>query len=124
MNVNDITVIFRLIAKISDTKSQNRIKMLIVFYFISIEKKDFDDFAEKLSKNIELNEYYTLAWSIGVMNENYQDKEVQKLVVFLRNHCDRNELPLIDWLKIQRKVLISRKVLPTLPSKDRQVFRI
>ena len=77
--------------------------MLIVFYFISIEKKDFDDFAEKLSKNIKLNEFYTLAWSVGVMQENYQDKEVQKLVVFIRNHCKRNELHLIDWLKIQRR---------------------
>ena len=77
---------------------------MIVFYFISIEKKDFNDFAEKLSKNIGLNDYYTLAWKIGVMKEDFEDKEVQKLVVFIRNHCKRNGFFLVDWLQTQRKV--------------------
>ena len=73
-----------------------------MFYFVSIEKEEFNDFARKLSKNIELNDCYTLAWKIGVMKENFKNEEVQNLVVFIRNHCKRNRLNLIEWLKVQR----------------------
>ena len=82
-----------------------------MFYFVSIEKEEFDDFAEKLSKNIKLNDCYTLAWKIGVMKENFMNEEVQKLVVFIRNHCKRNRLNLVEWLKIQRGFKILPKPL-------------
>ena len=75
-----------------------------MLYFVSIEKDEFNEFAEKLSKNMKLDDCYILAWKIGIMKKNFKNEEVQKLVVFIRNHCKRNELPLIEWLKVQRRV--------------------
>ena len=75
-----------------------------MLYFVSIEKDEFNEFTEKLSKNMKLDDCYILAWKIGVMEKNFKNEEVQKLVVFIRNHCKRNGLPLIEWLKVQRRV--------------------
>ena len=81
----------------------------MALYFVSIEREEFtwDDFMdEPFETDVELtrNDIYTMAWKIGVMKEDFRNEEVQKLLVFIRNHCERNELPLIEWLKVQRRV--------------------
>ena len=96
-------VIFRLIEQIKPI-ARDQVNILIMLYFVSIEKDEFNDFAEKLSKNIKLNDCYTLAWKIGVMEGNFKNEEIQQLVDFIRNHCKRNSLPLIEWLKVQSRV--------------------
>ena len=106
MEADEFTLMFRLIAKINKSKNRMRIVTLISFYFVSIEKKEFNDFLGEFPSFLELarNDIYTIAWKIGVMKEDFRNEEVQKLLVFIRNHCERNELPLIEWLKVQRRV--------------------
>ena len=109
MEADEFTLTFRLIAKIPNSKNQKQIVILMAFYFVSIEKEEFtwDDFMdEPFETDVELtrNDIYTIAWKIGVMKEDFQNEQVQKLLVFIRNHCERNGSPLIEWLKVQMRV--------------------
>ena len=106
MEADEFMLMFRLIAKIDKSKNRMRIVTLMSFYFVSIDKEEFNDFLGEFPSFLELarNDIYTIAWKIGVMKEDFRNEEVQKLLVFIRNHCERNELPLIEWLKVQRRV--------------------
>ena len=99
---------FRLVAKITKQKNRKRTAILIIFYFLSIEKQEFFEFAFTLMDDVEFkltqNDFHAMAWKIGVMKKDFKNEEVQKLVVFIQNHCERNGLPLIEWLKVQRRV--------------------
>ena len=117
-------MIFRLVAKITKPKNRKRTAILIIFYFLSIEKQEFNEFAFKVwvmvksvslplimddvSASVSIKPWLgwidAMAWKIGVMKKDFKNEEVQKLVVFIRNHCERNGLPLIEWLKVQRRV--------------------
>jgi len=100
---------FRLVAKITKSKSRKRTAILIIFYFLSIEKQEFFEFAftlmdDSVEFNLTQKDFHAMAWKIGVMKKDFKNEEVQKLVVFIQNHCERNGLPLIEWLKVQRRV--------------------
>ena len=102
---------FRLVAKITKPKSRKRTAILIIFYFLSMEKQEFFDFAFTLMDDVDASvefkltqkDFHAMAWKIGVMKKDFKNGEVQKLVVFIQNHCERNGLPLIEWLKVQRR---------------------
>ena len=103
---------FRLVAKITKPKNRKRTSILIIFYFLSIDKQEFNEFAFTLMDDVSasvsikptIKDLHAMAWKIGVMKKDFKNEEVQKLVVFIRNHCERNGLPLIEWLKVQRRV--------------------
>ena len=103
---------FRLVAKITKPKNRKRTAILIIIYFLSIEKQEFFEFAFTLMKDVDdsvdikltQKDFHAIAWKMGVMKKNFKNEVVQKLVVFIQNHCERNGLPLIEWLKVQRRV--------------------
>ena len=94
---------------------------LIMFYFVSINKPEFDDFAEKLSTKSKsrlvtnrwfvnsrcefLSDCYTAAWCTMVEDDFERDfLQTKTVATFLREHCTRNDLNLTEWLKTQSKV--------------------
>ena len=103
---------FRLVAKITKPKIRKRTAILIIFYFLSIEKQEFFEFAFTLMDDVDdsvefkltQEDFRAIAWKMGVMKKDFKNEVVQKLVVFIQNHCERNGLPLIEWLKVQRRV--------------------
>ena len=107
---------FRLVAKITKPKNRKRTAILIIFYFLSIEKQEFFEFAFTLMDDVDdlvesscgvkltQKDFHAIAWKMGVMKKDFKNEVVQKLVVFIQNHCERNGLPLIEWLKVQRRV--------------------
>ena len=81
---------------------------MIVFYFLSLDKPEFTVYAKKLSEKTARINCFNIAWWM-VMGNNDSDVELQKLITFIREYCERNEWDLTEWLKTQRKVSNQRK---------------
>ena len=76
---------------------------MIVYYFLSLEKPEFTEYAKKLSAKTDRINCFNIAWWI-VIGQNDSDAELQKLITFLREHCKRNNWDLTEWFKTQSKV--------------------
>jgi len=76
---------------------------MIIFYFLSLDKPEFTEYAKKLSSKTERVNCFNLAWWM-VMGRGESKVELQKLNKFLREHCKRNKFNLTEWFKTQRKV--------------------
>ena len=76
---------------------------MIVYYFLSLDKPEFTEYAKKLSAKTARINCFNIAWWI-VMGKNDSIVELQKLITFLREHCKRNNWDLTEWFKTQSKV--------------------
>ena len=73
---------------------------MIIFYFLSLDKPEFTEFAKKLSGKTTRKECNSIAWLI-ILDKGDSNAEVQKLMTFLRENCIRNKWDITEWLKIQ-----------------------
>ena len=82
---------------------------MIMFYFLSLDKPEFTQYAEDVSWHCTKQDYFYMAWYLTMNKTHHQPKltsnqEYQKLITFLKENCKRNGWDLTDWLKIQSKV--------------------
>ena len=105
---------------------------LIILYFVSIEKPEFNRFADKLSVKTNVTICQAMAWSLidddrtrqgSKLDEirkeirwsrnfcwsydNSLDTEDEKIAFFILEYCKGNDWDLIEWLKIQTKKIKS-----------------
>merc|ERR1719394_2077386 len=76
---------------------------MIMFYFLSLDKPEFTQFAEDVSWYTSIQDYFYMAWYLTMNFRDPSNQEFNKLVTFLRENCKRNEWDLTEWLKIQSK---------------------
>ena len=92
---------FRLVAKITKPKSRKRTAILIIFYFLSMQKQEFFEFAFTLMDDVHASvefqltqkDFHAMAWQIGVMKKDFKNEGVQKLVVFIRPGQIKSRVP-------------------------------
>ena len=77
---------------------------LIMFYFLSLDKPEFAQYAEDLSWYTKRADYYYMAWYLTMGYTDTSNQEYQRLITFLRENCERNGWDLTEWLKTQSKV--------------------
>ena len=77
---------------------------MVMFYFLSLNKPEFNQYAKQLSLYTNKESYYYLSWYITMGNNDPSMPEYEKLINFLRDNCDQNDWNITDWLKIQSKV--------------------
>jgi len=80
---------------------------MIILYFVSIEKPEFNRFADKLSAKTNLTICQAMAWSLLDEDRTSLDTEDEKLAFFILEYCKRNDWDLMEWLKIQTKKIKS-----------------
>ena len=76
---------------------------MIIFYFLSLNKPEFTEYAKKLTKKTKRINCFNVAWCI-VIGQNTPVVETQKLITFIREYCERNNWDLTEWFKTQSKV--------------------
>lgn len=88
---------------IKEAKFEAKAYALVMFYFLSLNKPEFDQYAKQLSVYTDKESYYSLSWYITMGYNDPSKPEYEKLINFLRDNCDRNDWNITDWLKIQSK---------------------
>ena len=76
---------------------------MVILYFLSLDKPEFSEYAQKLSVKTTRKDCNSIAWQI-MMDKGDPNAEIQKLMAFLRENCIRNKWDITEWLKIQSKV--------------------
>ena len=82
----------------------------MMIYFVSLDKPEFTQFAEQISKKTTWDQCLAMAWSL------YADYtfpsgstaagiklQLNQIITFLKDYCKRNKWEMSDWLKIQMK---------------------
>ena len=77
---------------------------ILVYYFLSLDKPEFTEYAKKLSKKTKRGKCFSIAWWIVMGKNVHSNVELQKMITFLRENCERNKWDLTEWLKTQSKV--------------------
>ena len=77
---------------------------MIMFYFLSLDKPEFTEYAESVSWYVTKRDYFYMSWYLTMNSTHPSNQEYQKLIAFLRENCKRNGWDLTEWLKIQSKV--------------------
>ena len=86
-----------------DSKVSSKMgRALIVFYFVSLDKPEFTQYAEEIATKSTLEACYSMAWCLNLGKNFEHAPEYSKIITFLRDHCERNNWSLNDWMKIQR----------------------
>ena len=80
---------------------------VVMFYFVSLDKPEFTQFANELTIKCDLNHCFSMLGQLiyGKCYELIYDKECLKIIEFIREYCKRNDWDLKKWLEIQMKVL-------------------
>ena len=91
----------RFFSLIEKEKYEARGYSLIMFYFLSLEKPEFTQYAKELSRNVTIDDSFFMAWFLTM---DYPERTYPKLITFIRENCKRNGWDLTEWLKIQSKV--------------------
>ena len=100
--IRGMKIYFSLIRK---AKYEAKGYSMIMFYFLSLNKPEFAQYAEDLSWHTTKADYYYLAWYLTMgYNTGSTNQEYQKLITFLRENCERNGWDFTEWLKTQSKV--------------------
>ena len=76
---------------------------MIMFYFLSLDKPEFTQYAKELSLHTTRDDSFYMAWFL-TMDHKIKKPEYQTVITFLRENCERNGWNLTEWLKIQSKV--------------------
>ena len=78
---------------------------MVLFYFVSLDKREFTQFARALANRTNLEKCFATAWrmSLGFRYEG----ENEKLVQFLQEYCSNNEWDFDAWLKLQSKKVVN-----------------
>ena len=80
---------------------------MVIYYFVSLDKPEFTEYAKKLCSKTNLSRCFAVAWWLVLGDANLVNDvngEYQKLRTFLQEHCKRNKWDLTEWLKTQSKV--------------------
>ena len=77
---------------------------MIMFYFLSLDKPEFTQYAKELSLHTTIEDYFFMAWYLAMGHNKTNRQEYQKVATFLRENCERNGWNLTEWLKIRSKV--------------------
>ena len=80
---------------------------LVMFYFVSLDKPEFTQFANELTIKCDLTHCFAMLGQLtyGKCYELVYDKECLKIIEFVQEYCKRNCWNLGKWLVIQMKVL-------------------
>ena len=77
---------------------------ILVYYFLSLDKPEFTEYAKILSAKTERMHCFNFAWWM-VLGQNLDSNDkLQKMITFLRENCERNKWDLTEWFKTQSKV--------------------
>ena len=76
-------------------------RALIMFYFVSQDKPEFNQFADRISRGTSLGQCYATAWAVSAGYDFPAAEKVNEIMTFLRDYCKRNNWVLLDWLQIQ-----------------------
>ena len=79
---------------------------MIMFYFVSLNKPEFTQFAQKIAKKTTKDQCYATAWAL-VVSMDYgstsPNKYYDEIMSFLKDYCSRNKWKISDWLLRQMK---------------------
>ena len=78
---------------------------VVMFYFVSLDKPEFTQFANELTMKCDLTHCFSMLGQLIYGKELIYDKECLKVIEFIREYCKRNCWNLKKWLEIQMKVL-------------------
>ena len=78
---------------------------MLVYYFLSLEKPEFIEFARQLSVKTSKNECYSMAWYFIMDHTDPNDCTIFEcnIITFIRDYCERNKWDMSQWLKTQSK---------------------
>ena len=78
---------------------------MLVYYFLSLEKPEFTEFARQLSAKTSKNACYTMAWYFVMDHTNPNDCTIFEcnIITFIKENCERNKWDMSQWLKTQSK---------------------
>ena len=89
-----------------DTKLCAKSRSMLIFYFISLNKPEFTQFAQKIAKKTNKDLCYATAWAL-VSSMDYEttspNKYYDDILLFLKDYCTRNNEKISDWLLNQMK---------------------
>ena len=72
---------------------------MVIFYFVSLDKPEFTQFAETLSVRTTLDKCFSTAWRLSM--ESRYEGEKGKIATFLEENCSNIEWNFNGWLKRQ-----------------------
>ena len=78
---------------------------MLVYYFLSLEKPEFTEYARQLSAKTSKNECYSMAWYFIMDHTDPNDCTIFEcnIITFIRDYCERNKWDMSQWLKTQSK---------------------
>ena len=74
---------------------------MVIFYFVSLDKPEFTQFAQTLSARTTLDKCFSTAWRMS-LGSRYGGED-EKLAKFLQENCSNIEWNFNWWLKRQSK---------------------
>ena len=86
----------------AESKLETKGYAMLIFYFLSLDKPEFIEFARQLATKTTLDQCHAMAWefTMGYTSKNADTKE---LISFLIENCERNRWNMDEWLKTQTK---------------------
>jgi len=78
---------------------------LVIFYFMSLDKPEFTQFANEISVKCTLADCFSMMGQLIYGKNHNPNEECVKIMNFLRENCKRNNWDLAKWLEIQMMVL-------------------
>ena len=97
--------IHALYLSLAESKIESKGYAMIMYYFLSLDKPEFNQFAKELSSKTTIDDCYAMAWCFHMGNV-YTSPTVNEIMTFLREHCNRNKWDMNEWLKTQTKGFI------------------
>merc|ERR1712131_119811 len=77
---------------------------LVIIFFVSLDKPELVECAKKLAnKETFVKDCFYMSWCLSLGKTFERVPEYGKMAAFLRQHCERKNWNITEWLKIQSK---------------------
>ena len=83
---------------------EDEIRVMIIFYFLSLNKPEFTEFAQEFAEDISKDKCLAMAWYLSSdyrPTDHTEDgrEEFNELMVFIKDYCKQKGLTMMEWLK-------------------------
>ena len=94
-------IYFSLVANLNEPKDE--IRAMIIFYFLSLNKPEFTEFAQEFAEDISKDKCLAMAWYLSSdyrpTDHTEGGEEFNELMVFIKDYCKQKGLTMMEWLK-------------------------
>ena len=81
-------------------------RCLVIIFFVSLDKEEFTQCAKELACKVTYKkDCFYISWLLAIGKTFKSMPESNKMVLFMRQHCEGNNWDMTEWLKIQSKSL-------------------